>query len=301
MASKADLIKSGKWLVLANKIADKLSEYPLDPNESRLLWHVIRYTWGMKGQEWGILKWKFMKEKTKLRDSALGYARAKLKARNILFIKPATKPKELTYKINSRTNTWILIKNIPQEAYHPRKLLQRVGVNKPVELLQPVGASYSNGLEQPLQPVGVIPIKRKILNTEFKNKTENVCVLTPKEMIFEDAKTILDCLNELSGKEFTYTEENLDPIVERLTAGATIDQCMKICFNKWEDTTFQNQFYRPSTLFKEKLFEGYLNSKGTKFKPASKQEARRYHNAEVIYKRELERRENDQCNRHEED
>jgi uncharacterized phage protein (TIGR02220 family) len=301
--------KQGGFTRIMNELLDKLIGYGLDRNEWKLVILVIRRTWGIRGQAWAVIKWDYMLKKTKLGHSGLGYARAKLKARNILHTETA---KHVTsYKINSKVSTWIPEEDLPTDLYHIRKdLLQPVGedsYSNPLEkVLQPVGETNSNPLEKQLQPVGVAPFKERLLKKDsFKDKLNtsvcgspsNIEILTPKEQLEEDAKSVLNCLNDLSGKEFSYDEENLKPIIERMDNGATIDDCFKVCFNKWGDHTFQNQYYRPSTLFKKALFEGYLNSTGTKFKPASQADARRYKTAETLYRRRNERkkaRQNDQ-------
>lgn len=269
-----------------------LVKYKLDSSEWSIVMLVITSTWTFFSDKqkkvrktWTKLEWKKILEETNLANGVAGYAIAKLKARNILHTKSVGRHTQ--YKINSHFTTWIDAKDIPREAYRKRPSLHPGGVKSS---LHPGGASNSTQVEQLLHPGGVVPIKKNILNESFKHKGENVCVLTPKHEIKETAKIVLDCLNELSGKEFSYADENLDPIIERLASGATVEQCMKVCFNKWQDDTFHNQFYRPSTLFKKTLFEGYLNSEGAKFKPATKQEAKRYHNAQVLYEREIERR-----------
>ena len=287
MADRDFKPEEGGFFQIMNEFADKLVEYGLDRNEVKLLFLVMRRTWGVKGQAWSVLKWDYIMEKTKLSRSSVSDARSKLMARNILHTKSGKKPKELFYKINSKISTWI------DEA----ELVRSTEPKKGLGLVRSTEPSWFGPPNQLVRSTEPVPLKDIILKTDcLKTNTGDVCVpspnieiLTPKEQLEEDAKSVLDCLNELSGKEFTYTIENLEPIIERLENGATVDHCFKVCFNKWEDISFQNQFFRPSTLFKKARFEDYLNSKGTKYKPASKSDARRYEMAKTMYRRHHER------------
>jgi uncharacterized phage protein (TIGR02220 family) len=292
--------KEGRYTRVMNEFLDKLIEYGLDRNEWKLLILVIRRTWGMRGQAWSVIKWDYMLKKTQIGHSSAFYALSKLKARNVLHTK--TVKHTTSYKINSKVSTWIPEENIPAEAYRNRKLLHPgeeksyfTQVKKP---LHPGEETNFTQVKKLLHPGEVAPLKERLLKTDsLKTNTKgtvcglpkNIVLLTPKEKLEEDAKQVLNCLNDLSGKEFSYNEDNLKPIIERMEFGATIDDCIKVCFNKWGDITFQNQFFRPSTLFKKTLFEGYLNSSGTKYKPASKADARRYKLAETMYRRQHER------------
>ena len=290
--------KDGGFTRIMNELIDKLIEYGLDRNESKLVWLVVRRTWSIRGQAWSVIKWDYMLKKTKLSSSSLSFARSKLIARNILHTKPGKEKKALLYKINSKVSTWVPEDKLPKIwDSHSMRLVQHVEQKKEGDLVQPVELSKFNTLNQLVQHVEPVPIKRKILKKEsLKTNKGSVCdppkiieLLTPKEQTEEDAKLVINCLNELSGKKFSHEEENLSPIIDRLENGASVEDCFKVCFTKWSDHTFQNHFYRPSTLFKKTLFEGYLNSTGTKYKPASKADARRYKNAELMYRRQHER------------
>lgn len=296
--------KQGRFLLIMNEIADKLSEYKITQSESQLLWAVIRRTWGYKGKAWAVIKWDTLLKATKLCRSTLSEARQKLIARNILHTKPGNKPKSIQYKINSKVSTWVepedLVPTWRPTRYRPQLKLVRPGEpNCKDELVrpgEPTSFAQANQLVRPGEPV---PIKKHLLkDISLKHTEPSVCVdekttvfLTSEVTHQEGAKMVIDCLNDLSGKGFSYSDDNLDPIVERFEDGATVDDCITVCTLKWEDTTFQNQYYRPSTLFKKGNFENYLNSQGKKRKPSTKQEARRLRNAEVFQRRQRERQE----------
>lgn len=73
------------------------------------------------------------------------------------------------------------------------------------------------------------------------------------------AQRVIDYLNELSGRKFTYTEANLKEIRGRLAESHTEEECFIVCANKWKDPSFDKKYYRPVTLFRPSNFEGYLN------------------------------------------
>jgi len=75
----------------------------------------------------------------------------------------------------------------------------------------------------------------------------------------EIAKSVIDLLNKISGKNFGYGEANLEPIRGRLGDGFTKEDCEMVLKIKWDDEKFDKKYYRPVTLFRPSLFEGYLN------------------------------------------
>ena len=75
----------------------------------------------------------------------------------------------------------------------------------------------------------------------------------------EIAKSVIDLLNKISGKNFGYGEANLEPIRGRLGDGFTKKDCEMVLKIKWDDEKFDKKYYRPVTLFRPSLFEGYLN------------------------------------------
>jgi uncharacterized phage protein (TIGR02220 family) len=73
------------------------------------------------------------------------------------------------------------------------------------------------------------------------------------------ARKVLSYLNELSSRDFTYSNANIRVIVARLREGHTIDECKQVIQRKWRDPDFNKKYFRPSTLFGASKFEGYLN------------------------------------------
>lgn len=86
----------------------------------------------------------------------------------------------------------------------------------------------------------------------------------------ENAKTILQLINELSGKSFQPKSSSLDPIIACLNRGFTLENCLYVVENKWLDPDLSEKYYRPTTLFRKSLFEGYLNEKGHNAKPTKR-------------------------------
>jgi hypothetical protein len=164
----------GNWTQIWNLVLRKLISYKLDSNEWSILMLVISKTWMIHdkkigtGKAWAVLKWDDIKEETELGDSSSSYARAKLKARNILHTK-ITK-KGTSYKINSKVSTWIPIEDIPEEVYRKRKSLHPGEVEKMVIPLHPGGVPHSTQVKSQLHPGEVPPIKESIkeINTPPK-------------------------------------------------------------------------------------------------------------------------------------
>ena len=75
----------------------------------------------------------------------------------------------------------------------------------------------------------------------------------------DTAKAVIYFLNNISGKNFGVGEANLEPIRGRLAEGFTKEDCEKVLRTKWNDEKFDKKYYRPTTLFRPSLFEGYLN------------------------------------------
>ena len=251
--------KQGRYFLIMNEIADKLAKYPLSKSETRLLWAIMRRTWGFKGQAWAIIKWDTLLEATELCRSLLSEARQKLIARNILHTKPGEKPKSIQYKINSKVSTWVededLVPTWRPGVYKPEPGLVRIGEPKKRPELVRIGEPSSFAQANQLVRIGEpVPIKDKFKDISFKHTGQSVCVNEKTTLFFdqeitpqEGAQMVIDCLNDLSGKEFSYSEANLEPIIERFEDGATIEDCLTVCNLKWQDTTFlQRRFCGPA-------------------------------------------------------
>jgi len=94
------------------------------------------------------------------------------------------------------------------------------------------------------QYVGQEPDDRKILNKKYN----------------DDAKEIIEWLNEKADRSFRITETNLGFITARLKSGANKRQCRWIISNlckRWKGTD-QEKYLRPETIFNKTKFEGYF-------------------------------------------
>lgn len=82
----------------------------------------------------------------------------------------------------------------------------------------------------------------------------------------EEAKEVLDYLNDKAGKQYRHTDENLEYIFQRLQEGFTIEKCKQVIDLKMQDDWFLDnpKYLSPETLFKPSNFERYLNEKPKK-------------------------------------
>lgn len=292
--------KRGNYTQIWNELLRKLRSYKLDSNEWSIVMTVISVTWMIKGKAWGVLRWKYILEKTELADSSAYYAIAKLKARNIIHTKPSGKHTQ--YKINSHFKTWKALRNIPQEAYRKRRLLHPGEVKKEDIPLHRGEVADFTGVKQTLHPGEVVPLKENNKENSLKKTTKGngglvpktIVFLTPEEQIDEDAKIVLDYLNKTSGKGYSFSCDNLAPIINILKNGHNLEECLTVCERKWLDSSFSNVYFRPSTLFNPSYFERYLNETGSKRKPASKTDERRIKNMQAIARSQNARQQENQ-------
>jgi len=114
---------------------------------------------------------------------------------------------------------------------------------------------FNGSVPEPLVPdEGLEVVPDQVPNKERKKEKEKKH--TQFTMI---AQRVIDYLNKLSGRRFTYTDANLDGIRGRLAESHTEEECLIVCANKWKDPSFDKKYYRPVTLFRPSNFEGYLN------------------------------------------
>ena len=110
-------------------------------------------------------------------------------------------------------------------------------------------SAQNNNYSGSAQGVPIDEIKLKEREKKIKIKEERN----------EIAKSIISFLNNISGKNFGTGEANLEPIRGRLAEGFSQEDCEQVLTNKWHDKDFNKKYYRPTTLFRPSLFEGYLN------------------------------------------
>jgi uncharacterized phage protein (TIGR02220 family) len=90
----------------------------------------------------------------------------------------------------------------------------------------------------------------------------------PDESRREEAKEILNHLNNKTGKEFRLVDANIDMIVARLKDGAAVADCIAVIDAKvaqWGEDPKMSEYLRPGTLFNRTKFEQYI---GERTKPA---------------------------------
>lgn len=101
---------------------------------------------------------------------------------------------------------------------------------------------------------------------EYDNKKNNILSFSQKTKSDEIYKTIIEHLNSLSGRHFSWTatkgKKNRKYIDARLAEGYTVDDFMRvneIKVKEWLHDPAMRQYIRPETLYCPKHFESYLN------------------------------------------
>lgn len=108
---------------------------------------------------------------------------------------------------------------------------------------------------------------QKIALQKSKNCTSiknNNIRQTTKESYSQECE-VISYLNEKADRRFSFAESNLQHVRARLKDGFTVDDCKMVIDNKvanWRGTKFE-PYLRPSTLFRPKNFEAYLNERIT--------------------------------------
>lgn len=116
-------------------------------------------------------------------------------------------------------------------------------------------ASDSNANASKLDANGMLP-NNPLPTTQSKNN-------------IEQARHIIDLLNDITGKSFRYTDSHLSKIKSRLREGYSTDDFKSVITaknNQWGNDESNRMYLRPETLFSPK-FDGYLQE--SKLKPIS--------------------------------
>lgn len=96
---------------------------------------------------------------------------------------------------------------------------------------------------------------------EGKGKETLLCRAGPDAANLRDqAKEVLEFLNERTGKNFHPVDANLDLIAARLRGGASVQDCKSIIARKrrqWATDEKMQEYLRPATLFNKTKFEQY--------------------------------------------
>jgi uncharacterized phage protein (TIGR02220 family) len=77
----------------------------------------------------------------------------------------------------------------------------------------------------------------------------------------QNAKAILEFLNQKTNRNYRPVEANLKLIVDRLESGVTVTQCRQVIAKKtreWLNNEKMEEYLRPATLFHPMKFEQYL-------------------------------------------
>jgi phage replication O-like protein O len=276
--------KKGGWFKFMNEFADALCKYELSKTEIRIVFRIIRKTWGHKGQAWAPIGFVDFMKNCEMSDAAVSRAlRRLINERN--FVQRKKVKGKYHYKINSKPSTWKYPK--------PYRTVSKKTIT---ELEQKVLQNCNSSITE-LSVIENPTFKRK---DNIKDKVKTPPIIPPsgngdanstkskKALIEEQAKEVIDFLNFLSGKTFKHSEASLHYVRARLNEGYTLDELKYVCQIKWDDPDHKEKYYRPSTLFRPRNFESYINEKGTK-KKLSKQMARMKDTVELFARRHHER------------
>ena len=156
---------------IMNQLIDKLVYYRLDSSEWSIMMLIIRYTWGINGRPWADIKWKMIREKTKLPNSSLIGAMRKLRDRNI--VHTLENGKQTTrYKINSKVSSWKELSEIGPSHRSKIRPSHRSKLDRSTGL---IGPSHRSKLDR---PTDLTPLKTSL-------KTNNKNIIKP-EGVAED-------------------------------------------------------------------------------------------------------------------
>ena len=120
------------------------------------------------------------------------------------------------------------------------------------------GTSKVTGKEQPSNTNKNEKNEKNNIYSEAQEMPHRTNPLTPI------AKRIIDHLNQVGNRNFTYSKANLQIIQARLNEGHTEEACKRVIETKWDDPDFDKKYFRPATLFRPTKFEGYLNEQPAK-------------------------------------
>lgn len=270
-----------------NEVCDALRSYRLSSNEWSIVMHIMRKTWGDRGKAWAPIRWTDFVEKCELKKATASRSLKRLiDERN--FILREKRKGEYHYKINSKPSTW--------KDPNPYKEGPKTGTKKRVPEMEPKEFQKRNKKDPELELFGNPTFNRK---DNIKDKENTPPIIPPNEngdkakkkkvaIIEAQAKEVIDFLNFLSGKTFKHSEASLEFVRARLNEGYTLEQLKYVCQIKWDDPDHKEKYYRPSTLFRPRNFESYINEKGSK-KKLSKQMARMKDTVELFARRHHER------------
>ncbi len=96
---------------------------------------------------------------------------------------------------------------------------------------------------------------------DMSNPEKQTASESLEQTYLTQAKSILDFLNEKTGRVYRQIGTNLKFIVARLKSGATVMDCRQVIAKKtreWKDNPVMAEYLRPATLFNPVKFEQYL-------------------------------------------
>lgn len=108
----------------------------------------------------------------------------------------------------------------------------------------------------------------RVINTKHERQEKDGNVFNDARNYREEAKQVIDYLNNRIGSHYRHSDSSLKHVLARLHDGFTVADCRVVIDKKaaeWQNDPKMAQYLRPETLFGSK-FENYLNQPVRMFK-----------------------------------
>jgi phage replication O-like protein O len=270
------------YFKVKNDWFDALIKYRIPGEQMQCVLFIIRRSYGWKLREREISILEFV-QATGIKAPNVCRALRELKEKRVITIIKKDNRTHTTYRFNKYFAQWKSIKR----KNTAKKLLSKK-IIKPQKLLSkkiiPIIKKDNN---KPLSPIIVKDSTKDIKTKDTPYTPPPQKALTKTEILEVDAESVIDFMNGQAGKHFKKTNANLAPIRARIKE-YSLQECLEVAYKKWHDSDLDNKYYRPITLFRPSLFDGYLNETGTKQKPTRYQTKMRS-TVEVFARRHYER------------
>ena len=252
------------YIRLADEIARAFMKINLSPQENRVLWAIIKETYGWRQKEKGILLARFS-ELTGMSKPHVCDALKKLQARRIIA------KKDGKYSLQKDYEQWVGIKLPVTETFLKQgTLIPQTGKENSPNREQPFP---EQGKKFPEQGTNVPQTGNEKSKSGNKNKgnptptditdtiTDNT--LDKHSISYPKYKTIIiEYLNKAVEKNFPIVSKVTDKFLKtRYSEGRTVEECKLVVDNRvkrWLKDPERYQYLRPSTLFRPTNFENWI-------------------------------------------
>lgn len=252
------------YIRLADEIARAFMKINLSPQESRVLWAIIKETYGWRKKEKGILLARFS-ELTGISKPHVCDILKKLQARRIIA------KKDGKYSLQKDYEQWIGIKLPVVESFLKQgMLIPQIGKADSPSREQPFpeqGKKFpKQGTNVPQTGNGKSKLANKnkgnpsptdITDTITDNTLDKHSISYPKYKAI-----IIEYLNKAVEKNFPIVSKVTDKFLKtRYAEGRTVEECKLVVDNRvkrWLKDPERYQYLRPSTLFRPTNFENWI-------------------------------------------